>query len=271
MNQALIQGADGGFAPSEIVYIPEGEHAIRPTVDGKPGDVVVRLSPQRGHEVAAAFQRDLSRRQGENVRPILDFDHRASGAAAGLPKSFSYRPGVGIVLAVDWTNAGRVAVEGRDYSYFSPEFLLDEDGTPAGLPSRGSIGSLVNNPAFRSMPRIAAADAGGGNETPEQTFTRRASALVAAGEVQTMGEGYSRVAAADPSLYERYCESLQPASERAEQAQRVKAAEEANQEVERRALALVQSGEAASLDDGVNKVFRRDSALYMAYCERFEG
>ena len=122
MNQLLIQGADNGTVPFEIVYIPEGEHAIRPNVDGKPGDVLVRLSPHRGHEIAAAFQRDLVRRQGENVRAILDYDHRASGAAAGLPKSFSYRPGFGLILAVDWTNTGRVAVEGRDYSRSAPFF-----------------------------------------------------------------------------------------------------------------------------------------------------
>ena len=266
MNQLLIQGSDRGSAPAEIVYIPEGEHAISPKVDGKPGNVVVRLSSARGHEVAAAFQRDLQRRQGENVRPILDFDHRASGAAAGIPQAFSYRPGVGIVLAVDWTNAGRGAIEGRDYSYFSPEFLIEDDGTPSGLPSRGSIGSLVNNPAFRTMPRIAASEAGL-DESPLGTLNRRANALIAAGEVGSLGEAYGRVAAADPGLYEQYCESLKPASQREEERRQIVAMESVMRTLEDRARVLVQSGQAATQADGRIQACEQDPALYKAYCD----
>jgi hypothetical protein len=36
----------------------------------------------------------------------------------------------------------------KDFSYFSPTFLLDDDGTPAGLPGRGPLGALVDEPAF---------------------------------------------------------------------------------------------------------------------------
>jgi small-conductance mechanosensitive channel len=57
---------------------------------------------------------------------------------------------------VDWTSAGRAAIEGRDYSYFSPTFLVSKDGIPTGLTGRGEIGSLVNDPAFEEIPRIAA-------------------------------------------------------------------------------------------------------------------
>lgn len=153
-----IMGSDATSVPAKIVYIPEGVHTITPTVDGKPKTITVSLPAHRGSEIAAKLNSELERRQSENVRPIIDFDHRHSGPAAGIPKSFSYESGVGLILEVDWSQAGRSAVEGRDYSYFSPEFLLGTDGTPEGIPSRGPVGALVNSPAFRSIPRIAAAD-----------------------------------------------------------------------------------------------------------------
>jgi phage I-like protein len=60
------------------------------------------------------------------------------------------------MLELDWTNSGKAAVSRRDCSYFSPTFMMDESGGPSGLPSAGAIGSLVNNPAFRLIKRLAA-------------------------------------------------------------------------------------------------------------------
>jgi len=145
-------------APPEIVYIPEGTHDIFPTVDGRPRRITVKMLPQDGPGVAARFQSELDERTAGNVRPHLDFDHAGRGPAAGLPRAFRYQPGTGLLLAVDWTDKGRSAIAGRDYSYFSPEFLLDEDSTPAGLAPHGAIGALTNEPAFRDIPRIAASD-----------------------------------------------------------------------------------------------------------------
>lgn len=152
----IAQPLDG--APTTIVYIPEGDHVITPTVDGRPGTVTVRVPPARGQEIAAHLQNDLDKRKGQNVRAWFDFDHQP-GPASALPQSFRYEPGKGIVCALEWTRAGKAAIEGRDFSYFSPTFLIDDDGTPSGLPDRGSFGALVNEPAFREIPRIAASDA----------------------------------------------------------------------------------------------------------------
>ena len=85
----------------------------------------------------------------------LDFDHEGRTAAA-IPRRFFWKPGEGVILEIDWTGAGKAAISGRDYSYFSPCFMLSEDGDPSGLPPSGAIGSLVNSPAFRSIKRIAA-------------------------------------------------------------------------------------------------------------------
>jgi hypothetical protein len=134
-----------------IVYLPEGKHSINASKGGKPATLTVDVN----ESVLAAFREGLKQRQESNVRPFAGFDHKA-GAASFIPQEFRYEDGVGLVLDVEWTQAGRTAIEGKDYSYFSPTFLVDDNGTPIGLPNRGEIGSLVNDPAFEEIPRIAA-------------------------------------------------------------------------------------------------------------------
>jgi len=135
-----------------IVFMPEGHHQITASVDGKPKSVELTIDSR----ILASFAEDLDKRKESNVRPFAGFDHKA-GAASFIPLEFRYEDGVGLMLDVEWTNAGREAVEGKDYSYFSPSFLVKE-GIPFGLPKRGEIGSLVNDPAFEDIPRIAASN-----------------------------------------------------------------------------------------------------------------
>jgi len=134
-----------------IVYLPEGNHTISASVGGKPKTINVVVDER----VLASFSDDLKQRHAANVRPFAGFDH-ATGKASFLPKEFRYESGVGLVLDVEWTKAGRESVEGKEYSYFSPTFRVADNGTPIGLTQRGEIGSLVNDPAFESIPRIAA-------------------------------------------------------------------------------------------------------------------
>jgi len=133
-----------------IVYLPEGEHAICAMVGGKPKNLAVTVDDR----ILASFQEDLDKRKESNVRPFAGFDHD-KGAASFIPLEFRYEPGVGLLLDVEWTRAGREAIDGKDYSYFSPSFR-QLDGIPSGLTMRGEIGSLVNDPAFEEIPRIAA-------------------------------------------------------------------------------------------------------------------
>jgi len=162
---AALASQIGPEAPGEIIYIPEGEHTITPWVDGKAKEITVKVPAEKGVAIAATLQAALAERLKSNVRPWFDFWHKGE-VAAGHPKSFRFGeimthtgPAKGIIVAVDWSGSGKKGIEDRDVSYLSPTFLMDDDGTPSGLPSRGPLAALLNEPAFREIPRIAASDA----------------------------------------------------------------------------------------------------------------
>lgn len=260
MNLEILARDNSGVAPCEIVFIPEGSHTITPSVNGQAKTITVNLPRSKGAQIAAQLNSVLARRLGENVRPHIGFDHQ-NGAAAAIPSGLVYRDGVGIVLQLDWTGKGRSAVEGRDYSYFSPAFLVDANNEPVGLPDKGEIGSLVNNPAFRNIPRIAASDAGGHGTD----FESRAEAMVNAGEADCIADAYAAVAAADPQCYENYCESLNSAQ--SPYAQAVSAAASITDPLgtlKQRADFLIAAGQASNREDAESKIFSADDALYLA-------
>ena len=269
MNAALsIDVPATGTVPSEIVFIPEGEHRIRPSVNGKAEDVTVKLPPERGAAVAASLQAALDRRQRSNVRPWFDFEHKA-GAASALPTSFRYEPGKGIIAAVEWTEAGRKAVQGKDFSYFSPVFYLAADGTPEDLPERGPLGALVNEPAFREIPRIAAADAvGAGGDG--SGFVAAAARLIAAGVARTEVDAFALVAYRQPGLYAEYHAGVlgYTPPEPPRYFLRASHADEPGANASallERAAALVSAGEAATEDEALIIACEREPELYDAY------
>lgn len=136
----------------KIVYLPEGTHEIQASVNGQPGTRTVRVGADSLEPLSTA----LKARQAGNVRPYAGFDHK-DGPASFLPVGFSYEFGRGVMLEIELTSAGQKAIDGKDYSYFSPTFHLDRlTGKPMGLLPHGEIGSLVNNPAFEGIERIAA-------------------------------------------------------------------------------------------------------------------
>jgi phage I-like protein len=180
---------------TRIMYIPEGSHGITPTVDGKPGSIVSNVSAERGEAIVEALNKALKKRHAKNVRPIIDFDHKDSGPAAALPTEFSYVEGKGIMMDVEWTATGTASIEGKDYSYFSPVYNMDRNtGEPIGLPSSGPIGALVNDPAFREIEKIAAANSH--NQIPEMDI----NVLIKAGlvtEAESKTDKVAEIAAAN--------------------------------------------------------------------------
>ena len=92
------------------MYIPEGEHGITPTVDGKPGSIVSKVAAERGEMIVEALNKSLSKRKAKNVRAIIDFDHKDEGPAAAIPSAFAYEAGKGIMMDVEWTGKGTSSI-----------------------------------------------------------------------------------------------------------------------------------------------------------------
>lgn len=139
-------------APKSIVFLPKGTHNITPTVNGEAGRREVTTSA----EDAEALQASLEERQKKNVKPHAGYNHK-SGPASFHPKRFWWHDDYGVMVDTKWTRSGKEAVEGEDFNYFSPTFLLKK-GRPVGLLPSGEIGSLTNNPAFTEMPSVQDAD-----------------------------------------------------------------------------------------------------------------
>jgi hypothetical protein len=144
-----------GEAPSEIVYLPRGRQTIRPLVSGVPQEITVQVD----EDSAQVLQEALAKR---SRRAYGGFNHKP-GEAAFYPKAFRWDAARGVVLEVDWSDAGKRAVAGKNYFGFSPTFLMDKDERIAGLPETGEIGSLTNTPAFEGLDRLAASSAQGGD------------------------------------------------------------------------------------------------------------
>lgn len=243
----------GGEPPPEILFLPEGDHEITPTVNGKPKTIRVKVPAARGNEIAARLQSALSERHAGNVRPHLAFQHQ-TGAASGIPKGFRYEAGKGIMCAVEWSGSGAAAIRNKDFSYFSPVFLIGDDGTPESLPAKGELGSLVNEPAFRNIGLIAASDTGAG----DNRFYRD---LVAATAGELSSEEEAR------AFIEEYgVDGKKTLAQRIEEREKAEAkeAEEAGKELEKRASQLVASGQAASFEAGMVQAAEADNALYAA-------
>ena len=144
-----------------IQYMPAGESVIDATVNGDPARRTVRVDGK----TAARLQEDLEAAHarsaaGQAAAPCGYFDHR-SGPASFRPVRFIDGGSRGVLLEVELTEAGRKALEGGDYGYFSPTFRRDKaTGEVLGLRADTvEVGSLVNDPAFQTIEQIAAARA----------------------------------------------------------------------------------------------------------------
>jgi len=257
--------------PEEIVYLPEGEHLIHPK--SHPDGILVKVPAERGEEIAASFQAELERLMALNVRPRFDFRHEADGPTAGYPRSFRYEAGRGLICAVDWSGAGRAAIEGRDFAYFSPRFDLDDEGMPAGLPQRGPLGALVNEPAFREIERIAASDAGDSNK-PTKDIRMSHTILATCGlltETEAAGEDAAELARKRVAELEETIAKLTRERDKLK-AEAAKSATEASAAREERAQGLVEAavadGRIAPRDEETQRGFRERITAGDAFAEK---
>ena len=187
LHAAFSNALAGGSAlPADIQYMPPGRHRIRASQGGKPVSVEVAVSAA----TAAVLQSFLAAKmtaaaEGREDRPFFDFNHEDREASA-WPTEFYWAgddPQTGGVRArLEWSDAGKRAVEGRTFRRFSPTFHLDASGHVTG--SEINMGGLVNRAAFKRIaPLFAAAPVDTATEPmPMQTLisTLRSLSLVEA-------------------------------------------------------------------------------------------
>lgn len=144
-----------GSAPDSIVFFPKGLHTVTATKDGKPFTVSVNGTVDLAGVLNAQLQSARNAAMtGTASRPFIDFGHKRDAAAA-IPTEIFWDEEKGVMCSLEWTKSGKEAVEGKDFSYFSPEFLPDgRDAAILRVP--GPIGGLVNTPAFQTIGPIAA-------------------------------------------------------------------------------------------------------------------
>jgi len=161
--------ADSTPLPESVQYMPPGRHRIRASQAGKPLTVEVAVDAQTAATLQAFLAASLTAASaGRDDRPFFDFNHEDREASA-WPVEFSWGgddPHSGGVRArVEWSDAGRRAVEGRTFRRFSPTFHLDASGRVIG--SEINMGGLVNRAAFKRIaPLFASATPADGSLSP---------------------------------------------------------------------------------------------------------
>ncbi len=150
--------ADTTPLPDSVQYMPPGRHRIRASQAGKPLTVEVTVDAQTATTLQTFLAAKLAAATaGRDDRSFFDFNHEDREASA-WPAEFFWAgddPQTGGVRAkVEWSDAGRRAVEGRTFRRFSPTFHLDASGRVIG--SEINMGGLVNRAAFKRIAPLFA-------------------------------------------------------------------------------------------------------------------
>ncbi len=137
---------------NEIFYFPMGLQEITPVAGGIGKPIKVFIEP--GAAIAMEERRRALVAKGK--RPFFDLNHDDS-AASFRPTQFIWRDGEGVIAKGEWTGSGKKAVEGKDYSEFSPVFYVDNKRAEAArvIPALNrlspNMGGLVNDAAFNNL------------------------------------------------------------------------------------------------------------------------
>ncbi len=198
MNQLILAGANnlipiaGGEPPEWIMYMPAGVNPITASYqDGQSAVLNVRVDRDTASTLNAVLAGHLAGTQ----KPYFDFSHNRLGKASAWPQEMAWResPAPGVYARVKWSGSGAEAIRAGDFRSFSPNFFVG-DGDPAtvtGAPLY--MGSLVNDPAFRRMAPLFAANAAlipegliGGQPTKENTMEPNTPAAATATPAATV-------------------------------------------------------------------------------------
>lgn len=164
--QPKLDSAENASLPTEIQWMPPGEHEIQGAVNGKPKPMTVVVDKAAAARVIASFEELLKKHEaGAGDLPYIDFNHEGAAAAGHVSRLFwgGDDPKTGGIRAeVQWTKAGATAIANREYLRFSPEFYT-EKGSSKIIFVDTNLGGLVNQAAFTTirpvLGRAAAAHA----------------------------------------------------------------------------------------------------------------
>lgn len=148
-------------ASGVMMYMPGGTHEITPSHKGK----AVRVSVLADRAGAAALEAQRAAIVARGARPFFDFGHKDEEASF-WPERFLWQdvPTPAIYCEGEWSDAGKAAVEGKQWRCFSPVFHVDDvKGDPARIiclaGASPNMGGLVNKPAFRNIAPLFSAEA----------------------------------------------------------------------------------------------------------------
>ena len=145
--------------PTSILYMPQGLHRISPSQGGKPVSVVVGVN----QDSAAQLERQRQILAAQGNKPFFSVQHNTQ-IAAFWPTRFVWdrrldptgKLVTGVWVDGEWSNAGREAVEGKNFRSFSPTFFVDKVSNDEDAPAEVecnpgaplNMGALENDPAF---------------------------------------------------------------------------------------------------------------------------
>jgi len=172
-----------------MMFMPGGTHTITAERGGRPATVTVQVDRAAAVELERQFGAVKAR---SAHKPYFDLDHNDAEASA-WPLGFEWRdaPAPGVYARVEWSAAGRDAIQGKKYRAFSPVFHVDRS-TPARVIARDNaglnMGGLVNDPAFKAILPLWAKQAttpASENPTPINTMNEQELAALKA-KLQTL-------------------------------------------------------------------------------------
>jgi Mu-like prophage I protein len=202
-------------APSDIQWMPPGEHTIQPLVEGEATDepFIIQVVPELAERLDGQLQDMRQKAQnGQGDVPYLDFNHQdqeASGEVTQLYWGGDDPKTGGIRAKVIWSDAGKAALEGRRYRRFSPQWEVDEKTMePVGLSP--NLGGLVNRAAFQNIAPIMARSAQSSFRVQGKTIQARTATVMAQARAMAkedripLATAISHVMQATPGFYEEY-------------------------------------------------------------------
>ena len=148
--------------PSVIMFMPGGIHTISPSQNGKPVTITVRVTE------AAAEQLEKQREALEATvgKPFFSIQHNTQ-IAAFWPIRFFWDTRLdatgsfvsGVWAEGEWTQAGKDAVDGKNFRTFSPTFHFQANRHDPDLcgevicnpGAKLNMGALENDPAFAKI------------------------------------------------------------------------------------------------------------------------